>query len=263
MSSAAKLTLFIFMLALVGAKSFSQIAVKEEAPPDSAGWRAFRATDEGGLSIAFRLFDPVPGSERPAPLLVFLNGSGTNGADNGAQIASPAIRAIAQRGRSKGLVIIAPQCPFNVSWDSLLWIATAKARTSGEPSRAMLILYGIIEWVEKMRAIDASRRMIAGFSLGAFGALDACLHRPDFFRAALSIAGGCDQEALAKAAGRTRYLFVHGGMDSNVRASMSIDAFASLRSKGLKADLILYEEAGHAILEAALADRKVLAFLGL
>ena len=123
-------------------------------------------------------------------------------------------------------------------------------------------LYGILDWVERRRPIDASRCLVVGFSLGAFGALDACLHRPGYFAAAVSIAGGCDPEALSKADGKTRYLFVHGGMDSNVRASMSIDAFTVLRSMGLSAEILLYEEAGHDILEKALSDKKVLGFLG-
>ena len=115
---------------------------------------------------------PQP-SGQPAPLLLFLHGSGERGKDDGSELYK-----VRKHGPWKCVgvdqfFILAPQCPRSRVWSTFV-------------DEVLLVLTDVCE----RHVVDKSRIYITGLSMGAFGAWSLAVSQPKKFAAIVSICGG-------------------------------------------------------------------------
>jgi predicted peptidase len=234
-----------------------------------------RAEGPGLEAIGFRLKLPAslgvedllagkPPRAREAgggiPLIVFLNGSGSSGVDNSLQLSPPAVLSFFLSPALGEAIILSPQCPIGASWDSNAWLDSAGPTFDPVPTKAMNTLLAIVERLEEAYPVDLRRVSIMGFSLGAFGALEAAIRSPRMFSKAVSIAGGADTKAIAKASG-VSFRIYHGEQDSNVSVGMARALASALKSYGFDFSYREFPGQNHDVRALALGDPGLIPWL--
>ena len=223
-----------------------------DAPANSgvgSDWQSLEVRSRGGPRFAFRLHLPLAANPaKPRGMLVFLDGSGSAGYDNVQQMRHPELNRLFEGPAAIPVVVLLPQIPDIAAWDSLIWSGGAKPlRSDPQPAAHLQLLMALIHQVGAENGVDPTRIVIAGHSLGAFGALDAVIHYPGQFAACIAMAGGSDPEALSRSIGRTQIRLFHGRRDNNVPFEFSTRLVDGLPGKDIK--LIEFPEAGHGIVE--------------
>jgi len=112
-------------------------------------------------------------SGQPAPLLLFLHGSGERGKDNGSELYKVCKHGPWKCVGADQFFILAPQCPRNRVWPTFV-------------DEVLLVLKDVCE----RHVVDKSRIYITGLSMGAFGAWSLAVSQPQMFAAIVSICGG-------------------------------------------------------------------------
>jgi predicted peptidase len=184
-----------------------------QAQPSAPGsYRmVFEAPDVGpmryGLSIP-RGYHP----RQPRPLILALHPGGERleyyGYAFTQQIVGPALRDL-------GAIIVAPDCPTR-SW------------TDPASDRAVLALLGA---VMNDYAIDRSRVLVTGFSLGGRGTWFMASRHPDLFTAAIPMAGAPGDEPIDRLAKIPTYV-IHSRDDEVSPFAADAQAVAELRKLG-------------------------------
>ncbi|MFN8379206.1 MAG: dienelactone hydrolase family protein [Anaerolineae bacterium] len=124
------------------------------------------------MTLPYLIYPPGAGAMgEPAPLIVFLHGSGERGTDlAGVKVWGP-LRYL-DEGHTLPAYVSAPQCPLGVRWDDRL----------DELDRYLDILL-------RDHPIDPDRVLLTGFSMGGFGTWQWALRHPERFSALMPVAG--------------------------------------------------------------------------
>ncbi len=238
------------------------------APSVDAAFSSFRASGKGLADIPFRLklpagLDPVLllGKDAPSvaesgrnrPLIVYLNGSGVSGIDNSRQLSPPAAVDFFLSPALADAIVLVPQCPYDTSWDSLAWPSSTRPAFRERPTGPMLTLLALVRRIEDRYGIDRKRSAIIGFSLGAFGAVEAVIRAPELFSMAVPIGGGADARELSKTRDISFRIY-HGERDSNVSVTMARDMASALEGIGAAYEYIEIPGAEHDVRTSAFAD---------
>ena len=112
-------------------------------------------------------------SGQPAPLLLFLHGSGERGKEDGTELHKVKKHGPWHCEGADPFWILAPQCPQNRIFPTLV-------------NEVLLVLTDVC----KRHLVDKSRIYITGLSMGAFGAWSLAVSQPHMFAAVVSICGG-------------------------------------------------------------------------
>jgi predicted peptidase len=196
------------------------------APAERFSAGNFTAAND--VKILYRLLVPAGSKHEKLPLVVMMHGSGQIGTDNQKQLgwlarswAHPDIQP-----RFPAYVLV-PQVParsadYQPAKDEGLQMSFARP-----PLEAVMQL---IEHTIKNNNVDTSRVYIAGFSMGASGAWNAPVLRPDLFAAALPIAGVAPDRQLANVIAQTPVMIVHGNADNDNPIASDRAMFAALRA---------------------------------
>jgi predicted peptidase len=186
----------------------------------------FNATN--GVKIVYRLLVPAASKQEKLPLVVMMHGSGQIGTDNQKQLGWLA-RSWAHPDIQPHFpaYVLVPQVParsadYQPAKDDGLQMSFARP-----PLEAVMQL---IEHTMKNYDVDASRVYIVGFSMGASGAWNALVLRPDLFAAALPIAGVAPDRQLASVIAKTPVMIVHGNADTDNPIASDRAMFAALRA---------------------------------
>ncbi|MBC1913050.1 prolyl oligopeptidase family serine peptidase [Listeria booriae] len=175
----------------------SPINIKEIASPDLDMFQEGMYT-EGKQDMAYRLFEPVK-DDTKKPLVVFLHGSGERGNDNKLQLLGtdgPVTFAAPTFQGTTPSYVLAPQ----VAWDEERngWFADGQTETVKQLIDSLLVKY---------KDIDTSRIYITGVSNGGTGTWKMIVENPNFFAAAVPIAGYMyHKDATFITQGTARYL---------------------------------------------------------
>jgi len=150
--------------------------------------------------------NPIPGERRP--LLVFLHGLGSSGAE---ALNNPDIRALAERGR---MVLVAPDGTFDRAGRRFWNAGAACCNFDGKAVNDVARLEALIShWLERPD-IDPTRAYIVGFSNGGFMAHRLACLMDDQLAAVVSIGGaGRGSEEACAPASPIAVLEVHGDAD--------------------------------------------------
>ena len=110
---------------------------------------------------------------KPAPLLLFLHGSGERGSDDGRELSMVRKHGPWECDGADDFFILAPQCPRKRVWPAFV-------------NEVLLLLKDVCE----RHVVDKSRVYITGLSMGAFGAWSVVATQPQMFAAIVPICGG-------------------------------------------------------------------------
>ena len=164
--------------------------------------------------LSHLVYPPSSASEqRRWPLILFLHGSGERGEDL-QRVKRYGPPRYLEAGLELPAYLVAPQCPGDRAWDSLL----------DE-------LEDLVEHLLKAYPIAADQISLTGFSMGGFGAWRWALHRPDRFSALAPVAGsgaGHEEGASLRDLCSLRRLpiwIIHGAADRHVPVE-GADAYA-------------------------------------
>jgi predicted peptidase len=196
------------------------------APAERFSAGDFTATND--VKIMYRLLVPAAARNEKVPLIVMMHGSGQIGTDNQKQLgwlarswAHPDIQP-----RFPAYVLV-PQVParsadYQPAKNDGLQMSFARP-----PLEAVMQL---IEHTIKNNDVDVSRVYIVGFSMGASGAWNALVLRPNLFAAALPISGVAPDRQLANVIAQIPVMIVHGNADSDNPIASDRAMFAVLRA---------------------------------
>ena len=175
----------------------SNATVKAEDGPAGEA-RVFKNANEA--TMPYRLFVPSElKANQKYPLVLCFHGASGRGIDNKARgtlaynvLTSPAMQ------QKHPAFIIAPQCPTGKRWVNHHWGDGAYDSREIAISDEMSLALAIVDKVIEDYPVDRARVYVTGRSMGGFATWDAIARRPDFFAAAVPIAGGGDPACAPK-----------------------------------------------------------------
>ena len=172
------------------------------------------------------------------PLLLFLHGIGERG-DNIQNVEKYALLKYMNRFDIP-YIVVAPQCRANHFWDYHLRDVEK-----------------VLEEVYREYHYDKNRVCILGSSMGAFGAFNYIMSRPDLFKGIVSVSGGIMlpiQETLLPLKEKAILLY-HGSDDEVIEVEESISAYQKLQEIGAKnVELKIIEKDNHFLTSHAFKD---------
>jgi predicted peptidase len=232
-------------------------------PPGSKDdFHTCRYTGPGNVVMTFYLF--IPDHYDPTksyPLTLILHGSGERSiasqtaAQNRAALLDNEYVAVWGPGSPAGgpsvqttypSFVLAPQIPLSDSWVATD-VADGSYALPAQPTVDLATAMVILQLVRQQYVgINANRLYITGISMGAFGVWDAIERWPDYFAAAVPVAGA-GSPALASELRTTAIWAFHGAADISVPPTGSKDMVLAVRVAGGYACYTLYPDAPHAI----------------
>jgi len=200
----------------------------------------------------------VPGSEeRPDagwPLVLFLHGAGERGDDLARVRVHGPPKLTDEIPELTRCVLVAPQCPLEDWWQA----ATLEA---------------LVDEVETLVEVDASRLYVTGLSMGGYGTWALLARTPERFAAAAPICGGgdlgrlweeyatgYDLDGLLRARDVPVWAF-HGDADTVIPVEESRLLVRALQGVGADARLTVYPGVGHDSWTRTYADPELWAWL--
>lgn len=141
---------------------------------------------DGSMTLPYRKAN-ISGLDDKASLVIYLHGGSSKGDDNETQMQEPGIDAIStwlSENKRKAIVLV-PQCPTDKSWLGTTQDAIVKLLQS---------------YIDR-GVVDENKVYILGGSMGGTGTWSMLSNHPDFFAAAMPVAGnptGLNAEAVSK-----------------------------------------------------------------
>ena len=185
---------------------------------------AFEVAGHGKMPYAVSVpagYDPA----QPRPLILALHPGGAQGSYNGSlnmrRTFEPALRGL-------NAVVVAPDAPTR-RW------------TSDVSDRAVMAL---LEHILATYAIDRTRILVTGFSLGGRGTWFFATRHPDFFTGAIPIAGRPGDDPL-DALGDMPIHIIHSRADDVVPFGPAEDAARQLQAAGRPVAFTALDGVGH------------------
>lgn len=215
-------------------------------------------TNTTGDSLNYRFLTCDYDNASKYPLVIFLHGSGERGSDNEAQL-KWGVKNFASDDIMKVYrpIVIAPQCPENLSWGNFSKDTSALLPN---PSKPMQLLMELIKQTIKEYPVDTNRIYITGLSMGGFGTYDALSRYPDVFAAAVPVCGAGDISKANVFAHVPIWIF-HGALDPVVAPDNSLKMVEALTKAGAHPGYTQYPKAGHFSWIAAYSDDLMMEWL--
>lgn len=159
------------------------------APPGEAGLYK----GPGDMTMPYRLFTPELKADESYPIVLCFHGAAGRGTDNMTKGSlSYQVLTSAESQKKHPAFVLAPQCPEGKRWVNHHWGDGAYDSSKLAISDEMTLALAILDEVIAKHPIDKDRIYVTGRSMGGFATWDAIARRPDFFAAAIPIAGGGD-----------------------------------------------------------------------
>lgn len=210
-----------------------------------------------GATMPYRLFVPTElKTKQKYPLVICFHGAAGRGTENKAKgsLSYSVLTSLVMQ-KEHPAFIIAPQCPKGRRWVNHHWgngaYDSKKVTVSDEMTMALAIVDKLIEEFP----VDRTRIYVTGRSMGGFATWDAIARRPDFFAAAVPIAGGGDPQCAAKWVSLPIWAVASAG-DRTCPVSGTRDVVAALKKLGAKVKYTEDPKKGHGSICNAWKDVK-------
>lgn len=223
--------------------------------------------EKGGDGLPYRIllpkdFDPT----KRYPLLLFLHGSGERGNDNAAQLVHGGDLFLNDGVRENHpAIVVFPQSAANSSWARVDVAGDAPDSefifyTDSEPTKDMLLVEGLIKYLEKTYKITKNQIYVGGLSMGGMGTFELVRRNPRMFAAAFPICGGANPN-IGKELGKLDWWVFHGALDKVVPENYSADIVKAMRSEGINVKYTVYDGVGHDSWDNVFAEPGLLPWL--
>lgn len=212
------------------------------APAPGEQAQTFSAVVRKPVRLRFLLWVPrrAPRPAKGWPLLFFLHGSGERGDDlSRVKVHGPPKYAAA--GTDHPFVLVAPQVPEGLAWDS----------DALEALRAHLL---------RQFPIDADRVLMTGLSMGGIGTWNYAVDYPDRLAAIAPVSGTGDSDRAARVARLPIWAF-HGALDDAVPLAGEREMVDAVRAAGGNVKFTVYPDVGHNAWDPAYADPQLYEWL--
>jgi predicted peptidase len=177
------------------------------------------------VSINYLLYLPKDYSEKEKfPMMLFLHGAGERG-NNLDLVKKHGPPKLIEQGKEFPFVIVSPQCPSNVRWNTKILIA-------------------LIDEIIRNYKIDENRIYVTGLSMGGNGTFWLATEISNRLAAIIPICGWGDPFDVCSIGNLPVWAF-HGAKDMVVPPSSSQALIDRLKSCKGNANLTIYPEAGH------------------
>jgi predicted peptidase len=176
------------------------------------------------VGYRFLLYEPVP-QKSPAPLLIYLHGSGERGSDL-SRICRHGPPALVVKGKDFPYFVLSPQCPRRAVWD---------------PDA----LDALLGHVLKTCPVDEDRVWLTGISMGGYGTWDWGTASPERFAALVPICGAGRPFLAAERLRSMPIWGFHGARDTVVPLRAHEETIKAIRSAGGTPRFTVYPTAGH------------------
>ncbi len=218
--------------------------------------------NEKGDTLNYRMLYPDYDTLRKYPLVIFLHGAGERGNDNDAQLKWGVMNfATDEMMVMHPAIVIAPQCPLNISWSNFSGTKDDIAMTlQPQPTKPMQLVIELIHQIIKKLPVDTNRIYITGLSMGGYGTYDAIERYPNLFAAAMPVCGGGDVSKAADIKHIPIWIF-HGAEDAAVNPINSLNMVEALTKAGAHPGFTQYPETGHFSWLAAYSDKQAIEWL--
>ena len=153
-----------------------------------------RAVTTSTGTFSYQIYTPAHlDPKRPAPVILFLHGSGERGDDNRAQTKNGIRLLIAQSGERFPCVVVCPQCRPNLSWE--------------DDSMQEMALAALDQSLKEFHG-DPHRVYLTGVSMGGYGTWDLASKYPERWAAIAPCCGGISGDSAQDAQPGDKYLSV-------------------------------------------------------
>lgn len=185
------------------------------------------------------------------PLVLFLHGAGERGADNEKQLVHGADLFTTPLFRKKyPAIVLIPQCAQEDYWSNVKkevaqdgW-PNFSFYKKGTPTKAMLLLEGLLDKVLESYSLDENRLYVGGLSMGGMGTFELVKRNPKMFAAAFPICGGAAPKTIRKYKRPAWWVF-HGNADPVVPSIFSTQMVKKFKKRGFDVRYTLYQGIGH------------------
>ena len=148
-------------------------------------------------TLNYRIQNPLNAEkDKKYPLIVFLHGMGSRGADNERPLKAlpPVFKDSLNTGKYPCYVLV-PQCPKNDVWVNFPDFPKSLIPTD-KPTLASQLTLDLIHKLIETKNVDPQRIYITGLSMGGEGTFDMLIRKPDLFACAVPI---CSVSNISKA----------------------------------------------------------------
>ena len=234
---------------------------------DKASFLKKQFTAQDGYQLNYRVLYPqnyCP--DQQYPVILFLHGAGERGSDNEKQLVHGGNMFASYVNQSKyPAIIIAPQCPEDISWSRY-----NKPEKPGDKrfypqsapiTQPMQAVKELLDSYISKGIVDTKRIYVTGLSMGGMGTFDIVMRFPKVFAAATPICGGANLDRLSNFKGKTAFSIYHGGSDSVVDVKYSQDANQALQKAGADVRYKEYPGVDHNSWDNAFAEPDYLSWM--
>ncbi len=157
----------------------------------------------------------IPGYGDKPLLVLYLHGGSSRGDDNELQMQEPAVDSIStwlSQSNRKAIMVV-PQCPADKMWNGT----------------TLDVVVGLLQTFVDRGVVDGTKIYVLGGSMGGTGTWTLLSNYPDFFAAAMPVAGnplGTTPSAVAKTP-----LYTVMGTDDKVMKLSNVESFVTMLEK--------------------------------
>lgn len=256
------IALINFILAVAGAMLFASCSGHDEPEYvltqddkdalEHYSYHSIAVHTPGGtlLDIPYRLLDPVEAVGAPDsqkyPLVVFLHGKNQQGTDNKSQMLfSPTY--FYEHQPDYPCYVAFPQCPVEYYWSYPRRPSPMNPEQMYVPETPTPMYDAVLHLVEdlcRQYPIDRDRVILAGFSMGAVGALDIAARSHGVFAGVASIAGGIRISRVSDLLDKSVWV-EHCMDDVNLNPELSLALIKTLGLVGCDLEAHIYPTGSH------------------
>lgn len=223
---------------------------------------------EGKDTLRYRILFPENYDRaKHYPVVLFLHGAGERGNDNIKQLTHGMNLFADPANRSKyPVIVIAPQCPENQSWNSMkanrdVMPIAREFNYKAPIPRPLELAINLTKRVVKEEKANKKMVFISGLSMGGMGTFEAVGRFPKMFKAAAPICGGGDKSYYSKSQAKVAFWIFHGDADKTVDVKYSREMYARLQELKANVKYTEYPGVGHNSWTNAFAEPEFLPWL--